>query len=185
MANDLIQKNFIVLDTFTPSLRKKFPIINDCYKVLKRYYDKNPLSLLNHQLKSRYPIALNFFQTFALNPLSLQEIAFACNTVYKTIGIELVIQVIANFAGFAIKVDEINTSDKKLTITIISENIFDLDLFEKSFIEFLNDVLIFQNLEFTFDLIVLDIPLEYAKKIYNLTEIQNIIPCKITEEYEF
>lgn len=184
MANKDIFENIVILDNFTQSLRSKFKIVNDCYKILKRYYKENPISYKHHALMSRYQIGVNFLKTFALNPLTEDEIAFALNIIYSTIGIEQVIFMIANFTGIKVKVEDTTNVDKKLTITIISESIFDLDLFQVKLTDFLNDVLMFQNLEYIFDLIVLSVNLEYYKKLYNLIEYQNIIPCLVDKEFD-
>lgn len=182
--NNLIRDNFVNLLPFTKGIRNKFNVINDCYQVLVKFYEDYPLSLKYHQLKNRYSIGYDFLKTFSILPLTDDDISFALNTIYTEIGINHVIQNIANFSGTKIKVDETSSVDKILTITIIAESIFDLDLFETKFKDFLNDVLMFQNIDFIFDLIVLNVNMEYNKKLYNVVEYCNIIPCVTEEEYE-
>ena len=184
MSEQTIFDNIVILDNFTQGLRSKFKILDDAYKVLKRYYTKHPISYKQHHLLSRYQIGSDFLKTFSLNELDTDEMVFALNTIYSTIGIDQVVFMIANFAGIKVKVESTNETDKKLTVTIISESIFDLDLFQSKLTDFLNDVLMFQNIEYLFDLIVLSVNLEYSKKMYNLIEYQNIIPCFVDEEYD-
>lgn len=184
MSEQTIFDNIVILDNFTQGLRSKFKIVDDVYKVLKRYYTKHPISYKQHHLLSRYQIGSEFLKTFSLNELDTDEMVFALNTIYSTIGIDQVVFMIANFSGIKVKVESTNETDKKLTVTIISESIFDLDLFQAKLTDFLNDVLMFQNIEYLFDLIVLSVNLEYNKKMYNLIEYQNIIPCSIDEEYD-
>ena len=183
MASSIFD-SVVILENFTPTLRNKFKIIDDCYKVLRRYYTNYPISYKNHTLYSRYQIGAEFLEIFSLNDLDTDDMMFALNTIYSTIGIDEVVFQIANFTGISIKVDQIDETDKKLSITIVAETIFDLELFERMFTNFLNDVLMFQNLEFIYDLIVLKIALQYDKKLYNLIEHQNLIPCVIDEIYD-
>ena len=184
MSEQTIFDNIVILENFTQGLRSKFKIVDDVYKVLKRFYTKYPISYKQHHLLSRYQIGSDFLKTFSLNELDTDEIVFALNTIYSTIGIDQVVFMIANFSGIKVKVENTTETDKKLTVTIISESIFDLDLFQAKLTDFLNDVLMFQNIEYLFDLIVLSVNLEYNKKMYNLIEYQNIIPCLIDEEYD-
>lgn len=182
--NNDIFKNVVILNHFTQSLRDKFPIIKDYYEAISVYFEKYPISYKTTKNISRYPIGEEFFRIFSLTELNDDEINFALNTVYATIGIEDVIFQIAKFSGLKIKLDNLDNANKKLTITIVSENIFDLNLFEVKFTEFLNDLLLFQNLEFIFDLIVTTVDLEYSKRVYNVMELQNIIPLKIDKVLE-
>lgn len=171
----MIKKDIINLAPFKESIRDKFKLIDDIYKMLVIYYENNPIRHESYLVKSRHQIGYEFYKLFSLTPLSDDEINYALNAVYTSIGIENVVMTIANFAGLVIKIDEKDVSSKKLTISIVSQNIFDLNLFESKLTEFLKDVLLFQNLEFLFELIVLRIPLNYSKKLYNIVEIQNTI----------
>ncbi len=173
--------NGVVLDHFNKNIRDKFKIVDDYYKALKVFYEKYPMTYGVESALARYPIGHEFFELFSLTPLQSREISYALNTIYASIGIEEVIYQIANFSGIKIKVNDADIRNKTLTITILSESIFDLDLFEQKFTDFLADLLLFQSLEYIFDLIVTTINLEYNKKIYNITEIQNIIPLTITQ----
>lgn len=179
----MVKKDIVNLEPFKESIRDKFSLINDIYKMLVIYYENNPIRHESYLVKSRYQIGYEFYKLFSLNSLSDDEINFALNVVYASIGIENVVTAIANFAGLVIKLDEKDIANKKLTISIVSQNIFDLNLFESKLTEFLKDVLLFQNLEFLFELIVLKIPLNYSKKLYNTIEIQNTIYIN-SDEFE-
>lgn len=182
--NNDIFSNIVVLDHFKESLIEKFDIVKDYYETLSIYFEKYPISHKTERNLSRYPLGEEFFKIFSLTSLNEDEINFALNTVYATIGIEDVVFQIAKFSGLKIKIDNLDTAKKKLTITIVSENIFDLNLFEVKFTDFLNDLLLFQNLDFIFDLIVTTVDLEYSKKVYNVMEFQNLIPLEIDKVLE-
>jgi hypothetical protein len=173
-------KDLLDLSPFTEGIRSKFQIIQDAYEMLTIFNNQNPLQHKDYLVKMRYPIGVEFFETFALIKLDYEEMNFALNCIYAYIGLEAVIDRIAHFTGLQIKVEEKNYTDKKLTISIISENIFDLNLFQQKLTDFLRDVLLFSNLDFIFDVIVLDIKLSYNKTITSITTKQDIIPLEIT-----
>lgn len=173
------KKDIVVLESFTPHIRDKFKIVQDVYEILSRYYYDNPIEHSAYLVKMRYPIGVEFFENFALNALSYEEMNFALNVIYSYIGLNAVVDKIANFTGLKLRVSEIDQNNKKLTISIISENIFDLNLFEKKLTEFLKDVLLFSNLEFEFDVIVLTIKLNYNKSITSTINLQNITPLEV------
>lgn len=173
------KKDIVVLESFTPHIRDKFKIVQDVYEILSRYYYDKPIEHSDYLVKMRYPIGVEFFENFALNALNYEEINFALNVIYSYIGLNAVVDKIANFTGLKLKVSEIDQNNKKLTISIISENIFDLNLFEKKLTEFLKDVLLFSNLEFEFDVIVLTIKLNYNKSITSTINLQNITPLEV------
>lgn len=173
------KKDIVVLESFTPHIRDKFKIAQDVYEILSRYYYDNPIEHSDYLVKMRYPIGVEFFENFALNALNYEEMNFALNVIYSYIGLNAVVDKIANFTGLKLRVSEIDQNNKKLTISIISENIFDLNLFEKKLTEFLKDVLLFSNLEFEFDVIVLTIKLNYNKSITSTINLQNITPLEV------
>lgn len=173
------KKDIVVLESFTPHIRDKFKIVQDVYEILSRYYYDNPIEHSDYLVKMRYPIGVEFFENFALNALNYEEMNFALNVIYSYIGLNAVVDKIANFTGLKLRVSEIDRNNKKLTISIISENIFDLNLFEKKLTEFLKDVLLFSNLEFEFDVIVLTIKLNYNKSITSTINLQNITPLEV------
>lgn len=173
------KKDIVVLESFTPHIRDKFKIVQDVYEILSRYYYDNPIEHSDYLVKMRYPIGVEFFENFALNALNYEEMNFALNVIYSYIGLNAVVDKIANFTGLKLRVSEIDQNNKKLTISIISENIFDLNLFEKKLTEFLKDVLLFSNLEFEFDVIVLTIKLNYNKSITSTINLQNITPLEV------
>lgn len=173
------KKDIVVLESFTPHIRDKFKIVQDVYEILSRYYYDNPIEHSDYLVKMRYPIGVEFFENFALNTLNYEEMNFALNVIYSYIGLNAVVDKIANFTGLKLRVSEIDQNNKKLTISIISENIFDLNLFEKKLTEFLKDVLLFSNLEFEFDVIVLTIKLNYNKSITSTINLQNITPLEV------
>lgn len=173
------KKDIVVLESFTPHIRDKFKIVQDVYEILSRYYYDNPIEHSDYLVKMRYPIGVEFFENFALNALNYEEMNFALNIIYSYIGLNAVVDKIANFTGLKLRVSEIDQNNKKLTISIISENIFDLNLFEKKLTEFLKDVLLFSNLEFEFDVIVLTIKLNYNKSITSTINLQNITPLEV------
>lgn len=173
-------KDLLVLAPFTEGIRGKFQIVQDVYEMLTLFNDKNPIQHKDYLVKMRFPIGVAFFEKFALIKLDYEEMNFALNCIYTYIGLEAVIEKIAHFTGLQIKVEEKNYADKKLTISIISENIFDLNLFQQKLTEFLRDVLLFSNLDFIFDVVVLTIQLSYKKTITSITQKQDIIPAEIT-----
>lgn len=178
-----MQNNEDILDLspFSEGIRSSFQIVQDVYEMLTLFNNKNPIQHKDYLVKMRYPIGVEFFENFALNKLNYEEMNFALNCIYTYIGLEAVIEKIANFTGLRLKVEDRDNQNKKLTVSIISENIFDLNLFEKKLSEFLKDVLLFSDIEFTFDVVVLIINLSYNKKITSITQKQNIIPLEITE----
>ncbi len=173
------KKDIVVLESFTPNIKDKFKIVQDVYEILSRYYYDHPIEHSDYLVKMRYPIGVEFFENFALNALNYEEMNFALNVIYSYIGLNAVVDKIANFTGLKLRVSEIDQNNKKLTISIISENIFDLNLFEKKLTEFLKDVLLFSNLEFEFDVIVLTIKLNYNKSITSTINLQNITPLEV------
>lgn len=173
-------EDLLTLAPFTDGLVSKFQVVEDVYNMLSLFNALNPIEHKDYNVKYRYPIGVEFFENFALIELDYEEMNFALNCIYTYIGLEEVITRIAHFTGLQIKVEEKNYADKKLTISIISENIFDLNLFQNKLTAFLRDVLLFGGIDVIYDVIVLDIPLSYEKTINSITHKQDVIPLTAT-----
>lgn len=174
-------QDILDLSPFSKGIRESFQIVQDVFEMLTIFNDKYPIQHKDYLVRMRYPIGVEFFENFALNKLDYEEMNFALNCIYTYIGLEAVIEKIANFTGLRLKVEDRDNKNRKLTVSIVSENIFDLNLFEKKLTDFLKDVLLFSGIDFTFDIIVLMIKLSYNKRIMSVIQKQNIIPLEITD----
>lgn len=173
-------EDLLVLAPFTEGLKDKFKIVKDVYEVLSIYNANNPLQHRDYLVRDRYPIGVEFFDLFSLNDLTDEELSFAMNCIYTYIGLDTVVARIGHFSGMRIKIVDRDTTEKKLTVSIISTSLFDLNLFQTKLNEFLQDVLLFSGIDITFDVLVLTIEQSLVKIITYDVAKQNVIPLEIS-----